>query len=141
MGFQATIACGPSTTEAELIALSSILCEVIHLQHLLQELHSHKIPVPFTKPQVHCRTFEDYAACIEVASSDAKICPCTKHIAVQVFHFRDHVEKGLISIEHVPSREQLADIFTKPLPHNQFRCLHDSIIGWASDLVTMYEEV
>ena len=42
------------STEAELIALSSALCEVIHLQHLLQELHMHKIPVPFTKPQVHC---------------------------------------------------------------------------------------
>ena len=39
-----------STTEAELIVLSSTLCEGIHLQHLLQELHMHKIPEPFTKP-------------------------------------------------------------------------------------------
>ena len=36
----------------------------------------------FTKPHVHCQTFGDNAACIEVASSNAKIHPHTKHIAV-----------------------------------------------------------
>ena len=130
-----------STTEAELIALSSALCEVIHLQHLLQELCSYQIPVPFTKPQVHCQTFKDNAAWIEVALSDAKIHPHTKHMAIQLFHFRDRVEKGLITIEHVSLWEQLTDIFTKPLPCNQFRCLHDSIMGWASNLVMVYKGV
>ena len=68
------------------------------------------------KPQVECRTFEDNAACIKVAQSDHKIRPRTKYISVCLFHFRDHVEKGLITIEHVPSKYQLANIFTKPLP-------------------------
>ena len=83
-----------STTEAELIALSTALWEVIHLQNLLLELRGCNFPIPFTKPQVVCRTFEDNAACIEVAQSDHKIRPRTKHISVRLFHFRDHVEKG-----------------------------------------------
>ena len=112
-----------STTEAEIIALSTAWREVIHLQNLLQELWAYAFPIPFIKAQNHCRTFEDNAACIEVATSEAKIRPRTKHLAIRLFHFRDHIEKGLISIEHVPSHDQLADIFTKPLPHQQFRNL------------------
>ena len=130
-----------STTEAEIIALSTALRKVIHLQNLLQELRANMFPIPFTKAQIHCRTFEDNAACIEVATSEAKIRPRTKHLAVRSFHFRDHIEKGLISIEHVPSRDQLADIFTKPLPHHQFRHLHDQIMGWDTDPITEYEGV
>ena len=33
---------------------------------------------------------------------------------------RDHVLKGDISIEHVKTEEQLADIFTKPLDEKRF---------------------
>ena len=96
-----------STTEAELIALSTALWEVIHLQNLLLELRGCNFPIPFTKPQVVCHTFKDNAVCIEVAQSDHKIRPRTKHISVCIFHFHDHVEKGLIKIEHVPSKYQL----------------------------------
>ena len=38
-----------STTEAELIAMSTALREVIHLQNLLLELHGCNFPIPFTK--------------------------------------------------------------------------------------------
>jgi hypothetical protein len=36
-------------------------------------------------------------------------------------HFlRDHVEKGDVVFEHVESKNQLADIFTKPLATDPF---------------------
>ena len=130
-----------STTEAELIAMSTALREVIHLQNLLLELRGCNFPIPFTKPQVVRRTFEDNAACIKVAQSDHKIRPRTKHISVCLFHFRDHVEKGLITIEHVPSKYQLADIFTKPLPHDQYMRLCDQIMGWTSTPLAQHEGV
>ena len=39
----------------------------------------------------------------------------TKHIEVR-FHFLcDHQEKGDIDLHHVDTKQQLADIFTKPL--------------------------
>ena len=119
-----------STTKAELIALSTMLCEVIHLQNLLLELQGCNFPIPFTKPQVVCHTFEDNATtCIEVAQSDHKIHLRTKHILVHLFHFRDHVEKGLITIEHVPSKYQLADIFMKPLPRESIHVPTQSNYG------------
>ena len=130
-----------STTETELIALSTALREVIHLQNLLLELRGCNFPIPCTKPQVVCHTFEDNAACIEVAQSDHKIRPRTKHISMRLFHFRDHVEKGLIQIEHVLSKYQLTNIFTKPLPWAQYMRLRDQIMGWTSTPLAQHEGV
>jgi hypothetical protein len=39
----------------------------------------------------------------------------TKHIEVRYHFLRDNVEKGKIALVHVPTLDQLADIFTKPL--------------------------
>jgi hypothetical protein len=37
------------------------------------------------------------------------------------YHFlRDNVEKGKITLIHVPTHDQLADIFTKPLDQATF---------------------
>ena len=130
-----------STTEAEIIALSTALREVIHLQNLLEELRDSGFPIPFSKAQVQCRTFEDNAACIEVATSEPKIRPRTKHLAVRLFHFRSHVENGRIAIEHVPSQDQLADIFTKPLPRDSFRRLRDRLLNWSPDPIPQHEGV
>ena len=60
-----------STTEAEIIALSTALREVIHLQNLLQELWAYAFPIPFTKAQIDCRTFEDNAACIDLRNQNS----------------------------------------------------------------------
>ena len=127
-----------STIEAEISALSTASREVIHLQNLFQELRANSLPIPFTKAQIHCCTFEDNAACIEVATSEEEVHPRTKHLAVRLFHFQDHIEKGHISIDHIPSRDQLADIFTKPLPRDQFRRLHDQIMGWNKAPIAEY---
>jgi hypothetical protein len=39
----------------------------------------------------------------------------TKHIEVRYHFLRDNVDKGKIALIHVPTHDQLADIFTKPL--------------------------
>jgi hypothetical protein len=39
----------------------------------------------------------------------------TKHIEVRYHFLRDNVEKGKIALIHVPTHDQLADIFTKPI--------------------------
>ena len=44
----------------------------------------------------------------------------TKHIQIRHHFLHDHVLKGDISIEHVKTEEQLADIFTKPLDEKRF---------------------
>ncbi|WVZ63926.1 hypothetical protein U9M48_013517 [Paspalum notatum var. saurae] len=44
----------------------------------------------------------------------------TKHIDVRFYFLRDHYEKGDIDLVHVVSKNQLADIFTKPLEFGAF---------------------
>ena len=43
-------------------------------------------------------------------------------------HFiRDHVARGDIVIDHVPTKDQLADIFTKPLDDARFCYLRNEL--------------
>ena len=44
----------------------------------------------------------------------------TKHIEVRHHFLRDHVFKNDIKLEFISTKDQLADIFTKPLDEQQF---------------------
>ena len=44
----------------------------------------------------------------------------TKHIDVHYHFIREHVLNGNVELEFVPSSDQLADIFTKPLSRATF---------------------
>ena len=120
-----------STTEAEYIALSTALREVIAILHLLNEFKENKIPVIATTPKITCRTFEDNKSCLEIATNH-KSRPRTKHLSVRLHHFRSYVEDKTITIEHVDTQNQLADIFTKPLAQGPFTYLRDKIMGRAT---------
>ena len=48
----------------------------------------------------------------------------TKHIEIRHHFLRDNVQKGNISIEKVPTEENIADILTKPLKREPFFYLH-----------------
>jgi hypothetical protein len=47
----------------------------------------------------------------------------TKHIEGRYHFLRDNVEKGNIDLIHVPTKQQLVDILTKPLDQATFVCL------------------
>ena len=47
----------------------------------------------------------------------------TKHIDIRHHFLRDHVLKEDIIIDHVKTKDQLADIFTKPLDERRFSTL------------------
>ena len=44
----------------------------------------------------------------------------TKHIAIRYHFLRDHQQRGDIEIAYVSTKEQIADIFTKPLDEKTF---------------------
>ena len=44
----------------------------------------------------------------------------TKHIEMKHYFLRDHAQKGDITLELLSTKNQLADIFTKPLSEEQF---------------------
>ena len=44
----------------------------------------------------------------------------TKHIEIRHHFLRDHLQKGDITLEFVSTKDQLDDLFTKPLSEEQF---------------------
>ena len=117
-----------STMEAEYIALSQAMRQVIPMIQLMEELES-IVPFYNPTPQVRCKLFEDNTSCIIVAES-ARLTPRTKHIAIKYHHFREFVKSGAVKIYPIGTREQQADIFTKPLDEAQFKYLRSLFLNW-----------
>ena len=118
-----------STTKAEHVALSTALRHVISIIHLREDFKSFQLPLYWPTPTIRCRTFEDNKSCVNMASNH-KTHPRTKHLSIQHYHFRSHVVKKIISVEHVSLKGQLADIFTKSLPRQHFTTLRDNMKVW-----------
>ena len=118
-----------STTEAEYIALSTSLREVIPLLGLLREAREHGLRVNELPPKVICTVFEDNSGALELARLP-KIRPRTKHINQAYHHFREHVERKEILIEATPTKRQIADVLTKPLAEPAFAQHRKAIMGW-----------
>jgi hypothetical protein len=51
----------------------------------------------------------------------------TKHIPIKYHFLREHVAEKNIRFEYVGTKEQVADIFTKPLPHEAFEYLFQTL--------------
>jgi hypothetical protein len=51
----------------------------------------------------------------------------TKHIDMRYHFLRDHQQRGDIKIAYVSTKEQLADIFTKPLDKKTFSKLRNEL--------------
>ena len=97
---------------------------------LLQELKDFGFNSKFIRPKVHCKAFEDNIGALELAKVP-KMRPRTKHINLVFHHFREHVRKGLVSIHHVSTTLQIADMLTKPLDHNSFLRHQKKLLGWS----------
>ena len=117
-----------STAEAEYIALSQAMRDVIPIIHLLTEINC-LFPVHCPTPIIKCKVFEDNESCIALAKHQ-KFSPRTRHIAIKYHHFRHYVNKGIVNIESIDTSEQTADIFTKPLVRDVFEYLRKKLCGW-----------
>ena len=81
------------------------------------------------KPQVKCTMFEDNIGALELAKAP-KMCPRTKHITIKYHHFRSKVASSKVDIQHVDTKNQIANIFTKGLPRFDFKQLRMMLLGW-----------
>ena len=98
---------------------------------LLQLLKDLKVPfdVIDTPLNVYCEAFEDNQSCIAVTESK-KPPTRTKHIAIKCHHFRSLVGNKDIRIKHVDTKQQVADMLTKPIDDNQFFKLRHMLMSW-----------
>ena len=117
-----------STTEAEYIAMSMALRDVIPVMNLIKEIKSKGFSVICNKPHVYCKVFEDNSGALELARLP-KLRPRTKHINVCYHHFREHVRNGLIKIFPIDTKDQIADTLTKALAQNSFIKLRKFMCG------------
>lgn len=117
-----------STAEAEYVALSTAMREIIALIQLMDELKG-ILNLDFGTPEVYCDVFEDNESCISMATK-RKFSPRTKHIAIKYHHFRKFVDEEVIKIHSIDTKEQTADIFTKPLDNKSFEYLRKKLCGW-----------
>ncbi len=99
--------------------MSQALRDVIPITGLLQEMREQDFKVLCTEPYVFCKVFEDNSGALELARFP-KLCPMTKHINVCYHHFQELVQKGLIKIFPVDTKDQIADALNKPLAQNDF---------------------
>ena len=115
-----------STAEAEYIALSQSLREVIPLMSMMKELKS-AFPIEIQIPNFNCTVHEDNQSCISMATKQ-KFSPRTKHIALKYHHFRSFVDSKQIEVQYINTHDQLADCLTKPLGTNLFLDLRKMLI-------------
>lgn len=120
--------CSLSTTESEYIALSQSLRDVIPMMELLKELTKH-MSVENIPPTIRCKLFEDNNGALDLANLRF-MRPRTRHIATKYHFFRSYVQSGEFKILHINTQEQIADIFTKPLPEPAFKYLRMKLLGW-----------
>ena len=118
-----------STTEAEYIALSTALREVIPIMELLKEMKAHGFDCQATVPNVHCTTYEDNSGCL-ILATEHKLRPRTKHINTQYHHFRHYVNTGEITVVDIDTSLQRADMLTKPNSLAIFLRHRMATIGW-----------
>jgi hypothetical protein len=101
---QATVS--RSSTESEYKALANATAEIMWIQTLLYEL---KIPSPPTA-KLWC---DNMGA--KYLSSNLVFHDRTKHIEVDYHFVRERVTRKLLEVDFVPTRDQVADRFTKLL--------------------------
>lgn len=113
---QATVS--RSSTEAEYRALSLASAELIWMQYLLRELH-----ITCSSPPI--------LLCDNMGATFLAANPMfharTKHVEIDYHFIRERVQSKELVINFVSSKDQIADVFTKPVTTPRFLFLRDKL--------------
>ena len=99
-----------STAEAEYIAAGSCYAQILWMKNQLQDYG-----LSYSKIPIYC----DNQSAIAMTGNPVQH-SLTKHISIRYHFIREHVMEGTIELHFVPTDQQLADIFTKPLAEAVF---------------------
>ncbi|WVZ93354.1 hypothetical protein U9M48_039341, partial [Paspalum notatum var. saurae] len=98
------------TAEAEYLAAGSSCAQLLYIKQTLNDYG-----VELTRIPLLC----DNESAVKLANNPVQHSQ-TKHIDIRHHFIRDHIAKGDILLRNVGTKEQLADIFTKPLDESNF---------------------
>ena len=107
-----------STTETEFVAASACACQLIWMKRVLSKLdyNGSKSPVIFC----------DNSSTIKL-SKNPVMHGKSKHIDVRFHFLRDLVNEGKVQLNYCGTKQQIADIFTKPLKLEVFQELRKKL--------------
>lgn len=106
-----------STAEAEYIAAGSSCSQLVWMKQMLKEYN-----VEQDVMTLYC----DNMSAINISKNPVQHSR-TKHIDIRHHYIRDLVDDKVITLKHVDTEEQIADIFTKALDANQFEKLRGKL--------------
>lgn len=102
-----------SSTEAEYRAIGVAVMELTWIQSLLRDIG-------------YCSTATPNLWCDNIGATYLSVNPVfhrTKHLEVDYHFVRDKVQKQEVRVQFLCSKDQLADVLTKPLSKNRHRAL------------------
>jgi hypothetical protein len=103
-----------SSAEAEQVAAFTTSRTVFYFRQLLEELNT----VQQSPTVIH----EDNTACIAQSKNPVNHKRC-KHILLKYHYLRDLTESGIVQLEYINTKAQIADLLTKPLAPKDFNRL------------------
>jgi hypothetical protein len=109
-----------SSCEAEYMALKEAIKEFVWLSSLFNEIDSLKT----------CNSkvlLTDNQSAIDL-SKNPEYHARSKHIDIQYHYVREVIQNGQVTLKYVPTKENIADVFTKPLSPAIFNRFKDSLV-------------
>eukprot|EP00253_Pinus_taeda_P033280 PITA_33280 len=107
-----------STAEEEYVAAASCCTQLLWMMQTLQDFQ-----IDCTLPiSILC----DNTSAISI-SKNPVMHSKTKHIPIKYHFLREQVLEQKVKLEYVPSKEQVADILTKPFPREPFEYLRQKL--------------
>lgn len=107
-----------SMTEAEYVAASEATREAVWLKRLLDE-------IDYDQPKTILLNCDNQSTVCLVWNPEFH--QRTKHIETKYHFIRERQQQGGIEIKYIDTHNQLADIFTKPLPGPHFAFLREQL--------------
>ena len=107
-----------SPAEAEYIAATTCCTQVMWMKQTLQDMKV-SIEDPIS---IKC----DNTSAISI-SKNTIFHSKTKDIPIKYHFLREQVAQKVVKLEYVPTKEQIANIFTKPLAREPFEYLRDKL--------------
>lgn len=109
-----------SSTEAELIALSDGLTQVLWAREYLMEQGYEMSSTVI---------FQDNKSTILLARKGTTSSQRTRHINTRYFWIKDRIQAGELVVEYLPTEEMMADMLTKPLQGEAFKKMRWEMLG------------
>jgi hypothetical protein len=113
-----------SSTEAELIAISDVLPQIIANRNFLEEQ---------LRQTITLNLFQDNKSTMALIKNGRPLAKSTRHINIRFFLTSDYSNRNEITVHHLASENMIADFYTQPLQGKLFRKHRDAIMGHVID--------